>query len=167
MGHPHWDKPRINPANTSIVLPRGPRAVPGTYQVRLTVDDKVLTQPLKIVMDPRSPATPRDLEQQLQLGRQIFAEAVRGRQGLAQIRAVQKQLNELEPKLDGHADLKSTVLRLESEIRKILAGTEDSVQPDGLEDASTGLASALAVVESGDRPCLRRPSLSIANRLRR
>jgi photosystem II stability/assembly factor-like uncharacterized protein len=140
--------------------PRGPRAVPGTYQVRLTVDDKVLSQPLKIVMDPRSPATPRDLEQQLQLGRQIFTEAVHGRQALAQIRSVQKQLSDLDQKLDGaHADLKSTVSRLETEIRQILADSESTTNAIGLENASAGLTSALAVVESGDRAV---PSQAVA-----
>jgi len=160
-----WGTPSGKPADQSSEYeyrsPRGPRAVPGTYQVRLTVDDKVLSQPVKIVMDPRSPATPRDLEQQLQLGRQIFAEAVRGRQALAQIRSVQKQLSDVEQKLDGtHADLKSTISRLETEIRQILADTEASASNAiGLENASAGLTSALAVVESGDRAV---PSQAIA-----
>jgi photosystem II stability/assembly factor-like uncharacterized protein len=160
-----WGTPSGKPADQSSEYeyrsPRGPRAVPGTYQVRLTVDDKVLSQPLKIVMDPRSPATPRDLEQQLQLGRQIFAEAVRGRRALAQIRSVQKQLSDLDQKLDGaHADLKSTISRLETEIRQILADTEGSASNAiGLENASAGLTSALAVVESGDRAA---PSQAVA-----
>ena len=48
--------------------PSGPKAVPGTYQVRLTVDGKTQNQSLTVVMDPRSPATPEVLAQQLQLG---------------------------------------------------------------------------------------------------
>ena len=93
-----WGAPGGTAANQSgdyeYRSPRGPRAIPGTYQVRLTVDGKTFDQPLKIVMDPRSPATPRDLEQQLQLARQIFAEAISSRQALAEIRSVQKQLSE-------------------------------------------------------------------------
>ena len=61
-------KPAAQPAGDEYRSPRGPRAVPGAYQVRLTIDGKTLTQPLKIVMDPRSPATARDLEQQLAAG---------------------------------------------------------------------------------------------------
>ncbi len=53
-----WGTPSVKAADQSSEYeyrsPRGPRAVPGTYQVRLTVDDKVLSQPLRIVMDPRS-----------------------------------------------------------------------------------------------------------------
>jgi len=150
-----WGNPGAKSADQSSEdenrSPRGPRAVPGTYQARLTVDGKILAQPLKIVMDPRSPATPRDLEQQLQVGRQIFAEAISSRQALAEIRSVQKQLSELEQKLGGdHPDLKSAVSPLETEIRKMLAGDSAS-NAMGLENASAGLTSALAVVESGDR----------------
>ena len=139
---------------------RSPRAVPGTYQVRLTIDGKTFSQPLKLVMDPRSSATDRDLAEQLRLGLEIFAEAVSSRKVLSEIKAVQKQLSDLEPKLDGHADLKSAVLQLESEIQKILAGSDDaSAGTEGLEAASTGLASALTVVESSDRPV---PSQAVA-----
>jgi photosystem II stability/assembly factor-like uncharacterized protein len=152
-----WGNPGAKGADQSSEdeyrTPRGPRAVPGTYQVRLTIDGKTLSQPLKIVMDPRSPATARDLDQQLQLGRQIFTEAISSRQALSEIRSVQKQLSDLEPKVGrDHADLKSAVSQLETEIRKILAGSEDPASNAvGLENASAGLASALAVVESGDR----------------
>jgi len=150
-----WGNPNGKPADQSIDdeyrPPRGPRAIPGTYQVRLTIDEKSFSQPLKIVMDPRSPATPHDLEQQLQLGRQVFAETIRCRQALSEIRSVQKQLSDLEQKFgEGHGDLKSAVSQLETEIRRIMAGTEDS-NTMGLQRASGGLASALGVVESGDR----------------
>jgi photosystem II stability/assembly factor-like uncharacterized protein len=140
--------------------PRGPRAVPGTYLVRLTVDGKTSTQPLKIVMDPRSPASPRDLEQRLQLGRQIFVEAISSRRVLAEVKSVQKQLDALEQKVGDHADLKFAVSQLETEVRKILAGSDDPPSSAvGLESASAGLASALAVVESGDRDV---PSQAVA-----
>jgi photosystem II stability/assembly factor-like uncharacterized protein len=140
---------------------RSPRAVPGSYQARLTIDGNTLAQPLTIAMDPRSPATARDLEQQLQLGLQIFAEAVSSRQALSEAKSLQKQLSDLEPKLPaGHADLKSAISQLENEIRNILGSSVDpTINPMGLENASSGLASALAVVESGDRAV---PSQAIA-----
>jgi hypothetical protein len=127
----------------------------------MTVDGKAQTQPLKIVMDPRSPATTRDLEQQLELGRQIFAETISSRQALAEIRSVQKQLSDLEQKLGAdHADLKSNISKLEANIRQIQTGSGDPANSSiGLQKASTGLASALAVVESGDRPT---PSQALA-----
>src|SRR5260370_41036295 len=54
--------------------PSGPKYVPGDYQVRLTVDGKVQNQSLKLVMDPRSPATSEGLGRQLALGRRMFSE---------------------------------------------------------------------------------------------
>ncbi len=132
---------------------RGPRAIPGTYQAKLTVDGKTLAQPSKLVMDPRSPATPRDLEQQLQLGKQIFAEAISSRKVSSEIKSVQKQLSDLQQKLgSGHADIKAAVSQLETELLKITNGSEGSTGSTiGLEKVSSGLGSALAVVESGDR----------------
>jgi photosystem II stability/assembly factor-like uncharacterized protein len=47
--------------------PSGPQALPGSYQVRLTVDGKTYTQPFKLTMDPRVMTTPQDLEKQFSL----------------------------------------------------------------------------------------------------
>ena len=44
--------------------PRGPWVVPGTYTVRLTVDGRVLAQPLAVGMDPRVKTPLADLEAQ-------------------------------------------------------------------------------------------------------
>jgi len=47
--------------------PSGPQALPGSYQVRLTVDGKTYTQPFKLTMDPRVKTTPQDMEKQFSL----------------------------------------------------------------------------------------------------
>jgi photosystem II stability/assembly factor-like uncharacterized protein len=44
--------------------PRGPWVVPGSYDVRLTVDGRVASQPLTVVLDPRVKAAPADLAAQ-------------------------------------------------------------------------------------------------------
>jgi hypothetical protein len=129
--------------------PRGPRMVPGTYELRLTVDGKTLSQPLRVAMDPRCAATQEELEKQFELGRQIFAETMRGRQVLAEIQSVQKQLSDL--KLDAvPGNLKVMVSQVQSEITQISngGGTAGSI---GLTEAGSGLAGALRVVESSDR----------------
>jgi photosystem II stability/assembly factor-like uncharacterized protein len=46
---------------------RGPVAVPGTYQVRMTTAGQTLTQPLRIVADPKSEAKAADLQEQFDL----------------------------------------------------------------------------------------------------
>ncbi|HEY1732154.1 MAG TPA: hypothetical protein VGG15_10415 [Terriglobales bacterium] len=51
--------------------PQGPLVVPGTYEVRLTVDGKTYKQPLTVQMDPRVKITQAELQQQLDFEQQI------------------------------------------------------------------------------------------------
>jgi photosystem II stability/assembly factor-like uncharacterized protein len=134
-------------------VPSGPKAVPGIYQVRLTVDGKTQNQSLKIIMDPRSPATTEILAQQLQLGQQIFGETIEARRALAEVGSVQKQLANMQQKATGQsAEIKGVLAEVQSAIGKI-ATTKERAAEDGpgLQDAYTSLASALRVVENGDR----------------
>ena len=140
--------------------PRGPKVVPGIYTVRLTVDGKVQTQPLEVVMDPRSAATPEILHQQLQLGRQIFAETMEARRALAEIASLRKQLADLQQKA-GEKDsaIKPALADAQTEISKIETKPGAVGESSGLADAFADMASALSVVESGDRAV---PSQAIA-----
>jgi len=140
--------------------------VPGIYQVRLTVDGKTQDQSLKVIMDPRSPATSEVLTQQLQLGRQMFGETIEARRALAEIVSVQKQLADIQQKLGQQklgaqsAQLNSALAEAQSGIGKILTNKQHAAEESpGLQDAYTGLASALRVVEGGDRAV---PSQAIA-----
>jgi photosystem II stability/assembly factor-like uncharacterized protein len=141
--------------------PRGPKVVPGIYTVRLTVDGKPQTQGLKVVMDPRSAATPEILQLQLQFGQQIFAETLEARRVLAEIASLRKQLGDLEQKV-GEKDsaIKTVLVDAQTEISKIETNPGAGPgQTTGLQDAFADMASALRVVESGDRAV---PSQAIA-----
>jgi photosystem II stability/assembly factor-like uncharacterized protein len=138
--------------------PSGPKVVPGIYKVRFTVDGKAQEQSLKVVMDPRSTATSEVLAQQLQLGQQIFSETVEARRALAEISSVQKQLTDIQQKLgqqklaEQTARLKAALAEAQSGLGKILTNREHTaVEGPGLQNAYTGLASALRVAEGGDR----------------
>jgi len=146
--------------------PKGPKVTPGMYQVRLTVEGKTQDQPLKVIMDPRSPATPEILAQQLQLGRQIYGETIEARRALAEIGSVQKQLADIQKKLGQQrlgtrsGQLRSALAEAGAGIGRILTNQEHTAgDGPGLQGAYTGLASALRVVESGDRAV---PSQAIA-----
>jgi photosystem II stability/assembly factor-like uncharacterized protein len=130
--------------------PRGPRAAPGDYEVRLTVDGKTFTQPLHISMDPRSTATRQDLAQQVKLGRDIFAEALDIRKTLSAIRRLQKQLADVQQELQQKPDLKATADVASDELKTIITGASSG--DGGMDKASVGLSAALRVVESSDRP---------------
>lgn len=133
--------------------PHGPRVVPGTYQVRLTVDGQTFNQPLQVAMDPRSAATPAVLQQQQDVARKIFADTLQSRQAMAEIQSVQKELDALQTHVAAHQELAAGVHGLKQSIRNIVGAAPEQGAPDavGLGAANTGLTSALRVVESGDR----------------
>ncbi|MGB6401341.1 MAG: hypothetical protein WBF26_00730, partial [Candidatus Sulfotelmatobacter sp.] len=140
--------------------PRGPKVVPGLYSARLTVDGKAQIQSLKVVMDPRSPATQEILLQQLQLGREIFAETMKARRALAEIASLRKQLLDVEQKVGAKDSvIKSALADAQTEISKIETKPGTVGQASGLQDAFADMASALRVVEGGDRAV---PSQAIA-----
>jgi hypothetical protein len=117
-------------------------------------------------MDPRSPATTQVLAQQSHLGRQIFAETMEARRALAEIDSVQKQLADIQRKLGQdkpeaqNASVVSALIGAQSALGKLVINRNHAAsEGPGLQDAYTGLASALRVVESGDRAV---PSQAIA-----
>ena len=139
-------------------LPSPPKVIPGVYQLRLTVDGQSKTQPLQVVMDPRSPATEEGLRKQFELAQQIYGEAVEARRTLAEIKAVQKQLSGLQQNAASQtADLKAGLAEAQNILNKIVlhkivdSKVDGSEHDLGLQGASRNLASALHVVESGDR----------------
>jgi hypothetical protein len=133
--------------------PRPPRVVPGNYTLKLTVDGKSFTQPLKVTMDPRSPATPEILAQQQKLGLQIYPEALQARKALAEMDAVSKKLAALRPQLQTSSpELIPQLTAVESAMKAIKSGTPGSQGTiSGLAAASSALASALRAAESGER----------------
>jgi photosystem II stability/assembly factor-like uncharacterized protein len=59
------------PRNT-VKEPRGPWVLPGTYAVRLTVDGKTFTQPLRVKMDPRVVTSSAGLAEQFKLSMDVY-----------------------------------------------------------------------------------------------
>jgi photosystem II stability/assembly factor-like uncharacterized protein len=150
-----WGSSGANPEvdEEGFGAPRGPRAAPGNYQLKLTVDGNALTQPLKVEMDPRSQATRAELEEQLRLGLEFFAEVRSARKAVAEIGVVKKHLSEIDTaSLKRHPELLAQVTELNLAIGKIEKGERTSPGAiSGLASASSGLGSALRVVESSNR----------------
>ncbi len=57
--------------------PTSPWVMPGNYVVKLTVNGKVYSQPLKVLMDPRVKTSTRDLQKQHDLSYQCYSDEVR------------------------------------------------------------------------------------------
>jgi photosystem II stability/assembly factor-like uncharacterized protein len=74
----------------------GPRAVPGTYTVRLTAGGKTLTSPLKVTGDPRQPVPQADLEAQ-------FAFSIRVRDAITRLTGMVDSMRSVKDQLAGRA----------------------------------------------------------------
>ncbi|MFN2492383.1 MAG: WD40/YVTN/BNR-like repeat-containing protein [Pyrinomonadaceae bacterium] len=74
---------------------RGPRVVPGNYQVRLTVDGKTMTESFEVKSDPRLATSATDYAKQAELGLQIRDKVTEIHNAIIQIRDVRKQVDDL------------------------------------------------------------------------
>jgi len=135
-------------SNDEVGAPRGPRVVPGTYQVKLTIDGRMLTQKLVVRMDPRSPATSQELAQQYETGRQIYSSTLLSRKALAEIKSVQSQLDDMTKQVAAKPELQTQLVAVQASIKKLLKGEDRAL---GLEAANSGLGGALRVVNSSHR----------------
>ncbi|MDQ3282868.1 MAG: glycosyl hydrolase [Acidobacteriota bacterium] len=77
----------------------GPRAVPGTYNVRLTVGDESMTVPAEVKQDPRTSATPADLQQQFNFLLNANRKLTEVHTAIERIREVRKQLDDLRKRV--------------------------------------------------------------------
>jgi photosystem II stability/assembly factor-like uncharacterized protein len=77
----------------------GPKALPGTYQVRLTVLGKSYTAPLEIKADPRLKMGQEDLTQQFDLLLKIRDKVTETDDAIIQIRDLRGQINAINTRL--------------------------------------------------------------------
>ncbi|HZD96054.1 MAG TPA: hypothetical protein VE133_17465, partial [Candidatus Sulfotelmatobacter sp.] len=67
--------------------PEGPQALPGSYQLRLTVEGKSYTQLFNLVMDPRVKISSQELEKQFALELKLIQAVQQGNQAVEEIHA--------------------------------------------------------------------------------
>ncbi len=77
----------------------GPVAVPGNYQVRLTVRGRSYTQPIEIKEDPRIKVEQADLQKQFDLLLQIRDQVSKVDEAINQMNSVKKQIDDLDKRL--------------------------------------------------------------------
>jgi len=141
--------------------PSGPKVPPGGYTVRLDIaaglpEDSVrIERPLRVIMDPRSPATPAVLAQQFTLAESIYAQDVESRKAMAELESVDKQLGMLAAATDSPDEVKTAIRNVQAKLDAIRNGKSAAPSPSatepGLAEATSGLGAVLSVVESGDR----------------
>ncbi len=160
-----WDLRHEGPANVPKAIlwggrPEGPLAVPGRYQVKLTLGDTTLTAPLEIKLDPRVKTTQAELEKQFALVMQIRERVDQAHTTVNQIRDLRAQLETLKKRLTQEGTGKEVVTAIEDLMKKVAPVEEAIIQvksksrqdplnyPIMLNDKLTSLAG---VIESADR----------------
>jgi photosystem II stability/assembly factor-like uncharacterized protein len=104
----------------------GPFALPGKYQVRLTVDGKSQTAPMELKLDPRVKVEQADLQKQFDLGMQIRDELNHVYNAVNQIEDVRIQVNGLVKRLVG-TDSTKPVLQAAGNLDQKLLATRDNL----------------------------------------
>ncbi|HYU97468.1 MAG TPA: hypothetical protein VE977_01445, partial [Pyrinomonadaceae bacterium] len=139
----------------AIMQPEGPLVLPGTYQVRLSVDGKTYTAPLEVKLDPRVKTAPVALRQQLMLETQIMQAIGDSHQIVQEIRDLRAQLSDLQVKLKNGASAKpvlDAVAALDKKAAELVA-VEQTYPPVGIVSAASlngALGSLLVLVDSAD-----------------
>jgi photosystem II stability/assembly factor-like uncharacterized protein len=87
----------------------GPRAVPGNYQVKLTVDGKMLTETFEVRKDPRVPTTQEEFQKQFDLLVKIRDKFSETSEAITSIRDIKRQTDEYAKRVAGQADMKPVV----------------------------------------------------------
>jgi photosystem II stability/assembly factor-like uncharacterized protein len=106
---------------------RGPVAVPGHYQVRLTVDGQSQTAGFDLKLDPRVNVSQADLQQQLDLLLATRDELSRVYDTVNQIQDVRLQLEGLKRRLPENASAKTITSAADDLEKKLVAVREDLV----------------------------------------
>jgi photosystem II stability/assembly factor-like uncharacterized protein len=133
----------------------GPAALPGSYEVRLTVDGVAQTQPLRIRKHPLRALSDADLKEQFDLGMRIRDKASEANQAVIQIRSLKQQIGERAGK-SPDATLKASADRLTkslSAIEEEIYQVRNQSNQDPLNfpiKINNRIAALLRVVNTGD-----------------
>lgn len=135
---------------------RGPLALPGPYQLRLTVDGQAQVQPAEIRLDPRVGAVPAaDLEKRFALASQIQARVGQANDAVLLVRGMRAQIDE-RLKRTSDPGLRQAGERFEAQLAAI-EGRIYQVQNRSSQDPlnypimlNNRLAALASVVEDGE-----------------
>jgi photosystem II stability/assembly factor-like uncharacterized protein len=99
----------------------GPRAVPGEYQVRLTVGDQALTQSFRLLPDPRLPVTLEQLREQFELKMAIRDRTSEANAAVNQVRRIRGQLDAWEKRCADRPPVRDAARSLKDQLRAVEA----------------------------------------------
>jgi len=104
----------------------GPRVVPGTYTVRLTVAEETTTVPALLKQDPRSSVSPSDLEAQLAFLLTANRKLSEVHEQIERVREVRKQLTDLRSRA-GQDEKAKPIVEAAKELDKKMTAIEEAL----------------------------------------
>ena len=81
----------------------GPKAVPGMYKARLSVNGQSVEQPFEILKDPRMPNSPDDYQKQFDFVSKVRDKVSEAHRSMTDIRSIKKNLDFLEEGMEGES----------------------------------------------------------------
>jgi hypothetical protein len=138
---------------------RGPRVVPGTYQVKLTVDGSTLTETFEVKSDPRLTTTAAEYAKQLELSLKIRDKLSETHNAVISIREVKKQVEDLVKRVGSQskpiADAGMALNKRLTEVEEALYQTKNQSSQDPLNfpiRLNNKLAALGGVVSQSETP---------------
>jgi hypothetical protein len=84
----------------------GPRAVPGTYKARLTVNGKPQETDFELLKDPRTSGTPADIQEQFDFLIAVRDKLTETHKAIKKIRTAREQMNRVTEPMRGKEEFK-------------------------------------------------------------
>jgi len=138
---------------------RGPRGVPGNYQVKLTVDGQTMSETFEVKPDPRLTTTPADYAKQLEFSLKMRDKLSEMHNAIIQIRDVKKQVDDLVKRVGPQSkpitDAGTALNKKLTEVEEALYQTKNQSSQDPLNfpiRLNNKLAALLGVVSRSETP---------------
>ncbi|MEP6717949.1 MAG: hypothetical protein ABJB21_02340 [bacterium] len=136
----------------ATMVPEGPLASPGIYQVKLTVAGRSYTTAIEVKMDPRVKIAPLALNQQAALNKQIVQAMNQSFAAVGQISNLREQVTSITKTGTNDATLAEAMSALDKKAAELIA-VEQQWPPAGVVSVASingALGSLLQLVESAD-----------------
>lgn len=136
----------------------GPKAAPGIYKVKLTVNGVSQEQEFKIVKDPRLSNSQKDYDDQFDFLIAVRNQVSRANEGIVKIRTIQKDLKYLNEKTEDNSEFQKLIVAYEtglSSIENKIHMTKNRSRQDPLNYGiriNNRLAFLMADSQRGDYP---------------
>jgi hypothetical protein len=138
------------PGKTPRQQPPGALAVPGNYEVLLTVEGKTYRQPLVVNLDPRVRVSQTDLEAQLSLAKNNNDWMAASYSAYNEAASLQALVAERQKSLAGNSQAKGATDAAAALFKELEEMKEGTSAVSGFGSVNRDLARYLVMIESGD-----------------